>query len=250
MVTDFALEPAVFEQVSLYVVVEDGFTVVLPEVLFVPDQPPLAVQVTGVVALLLMCQDNVTLCPLVIEVLLADRVTVGATGAGGGGGVVVPPEPLPDPLPEPVPDPVPLPLPDVLPPEPDEVPPLLLPPDDGGVDDFVVDVDDVLVLFVPPLFTVTWVEALPVVGVVVVPVSGVVVPELVPCRLLIVWLSISWREFLFEVLNCVVLLLVAGSLGAVAATSFTSRVPVPRMTLKPVSAYTCNGALCLMLRSL
>lgn len=157
--TDGALEPTVFEQVSLYVVVDVGLTLTLPGALFTPDQPPLAVHVTGTVASVFTLHDNVTLSPLVIDVLDADSVAIGATCAGGG--VTVPPDPFPD----------------VEPPEPDEVPPLLPPPEGG---DTVVEL--------PPVSTgvpdTVVALPLPCVGVVVVAEPGE--SGLAPCKLLIV----------------------------------------------------------------
>lgn len=66
---------------------EDGYTVWLPLDDLEPDQPPDALHVTGLVAPLLILHDNVTLCPLVMEVELALKLRVGATALGADGEV-------------------------------------------------------------------------------------------------------------------------------------------------------------------
>lgn len=87
MVTDFVLEPALFEHISVYVVVELGLTDWLPLLDFAPDQPLVAAQFTGAVAFELVFQDNIALWPLVILVDDAPKFTLGATGVGAGVGV-------------------------------------------------------------------------------------------------------------------------------------------------------------------
>jgi hypothetical protein len=64
-----------------------GLKALLPLVATAPDQPPLALQLTGDVAVLLIDQLSVTELPLVIVVDEALRLNDGATGVGAGAGV-------------------------------------------------------------------------------------------------------------------------------------------------------------------
>ncbi len=162
--------------------VEVGLTLWLPLVPLLPDQPFPAVQVTGLVALLLMLHDSVVLLPLVMEVLEAWNVRLGAT-AGGGGGVVVPPPVLPPELdPDPDPEDDPPDDPDELEPE-DELP-LPEPLDDDPDPLLVVPLPVVVPLEPEPLLSEPEFEFV----VPVVPLLSELAPVDPPfCNCVIVW---------------------------------------------------------------
>lgn len=93
-VTDFVpLEPALLLQDNAKVVVDDSVSDWLPLVALEPAKlPPVAVQLTGAVAVLLILHDRVVLPPLVTDVGEPENVSVGATAVEPLVGVVPPVE--------------------------------------------------------------------------------------------------------------------------------------------------------------
>jgi len=83
-------EPPAPEQEMVYVVLDEGEMVCVPEVPLVPFHPPDAVHDVALVELHVSVDD----WPDVMDEGEAERVTVGEGGGGGGGGGVTCPEPL------------------------------------------------------------------------------------------------------------------------------------------------------------